>query len=133
MGAFIADMERELAALATADAAVDATRKAVLEAVGCMKSSTQSLLKALSMRPDAGMAVSVPYLRLCGYVIGGWLLAKSAAVAAAKPPGSDREFYAAKVRTAAFYATHVIPVALGLARVIEGGAASVVETDAALI
>ena len=65
--------------------------------------------------------------------IGGWLLAKSAAVAAAKPPGCDREFYAAKVRTAAFYAAHVIPVALGLARVIDGGAASVVETDAALI
>jgi 3-(methylthio)propanoyl-CoA dehydrogenase len=133
MGALIADMERELAALATADAAVDATRKAVLEAVGWLKNSTQSLLKALAMRPDAGMAVSVPYLRLCGYVIGGWLLAKSAAVAAAKPPGSDREFYAAKVRTAAFYAGHVIPVALGLARVVDAGAASVVETDAALI
>ncbi len=133
MGAFIADMERELTALATADAGVDATRKAVLESVGWLRGATLSLLKSMAVRADAGMAVSVPYLRLCGYVIGGWLLAKSAAVAAAKGPGGDREFYAAKIRTAAFYAAQVLPIALGLARVVEGGAASVVETDAALI
>jgi len=133
MGAFIADMERELTALATADAGVDATRKAALESVGWLKGATLSLLKSMAVRPDAGMAVSVPYLRLCGYVVGGWLLTKSAAVAAAKGPGGEREFYAAKIRTAAFYAAQVLPIALGLARVIEGGAASVVETDAALI
>jgi alkylation response protein AidB-like acyl-CoA dehydrogenase len=133
MGAFIADMERELTALASADAGVDTTRKAVLESVGWLKGATLSLLKSMAMRPDAGMAVSVPYLRLCGYVIGGWLLAKSAAVAAAQGPGGGREFYAAKIRTAAFYAAQVLPIALGLARVVEGGAASVVETDAALV
>jgi acyl-CoA dehydrogenase len=133
MGALLADMERELQTLATADAAVEATRKAALEALGWLKNSTQSLLKALAVRPDTGMAVSVPYLRLCGYVIGGWLMAKSAAVAAAKASGSDREFYAAKIRTAAFFAAQVLPVGLGLARVVDAGAASVVETDAALI
>ncbi|MFI4879895.1 MAG: acyl-CoA dehydrogenase [Steroidobacterales bacterium] len=133
MSAFIADMERELAALTTADPIVDATRKAVLESVGWLKGATLSLLKSMAVRPDAGMAVSVPYLRLCGYVIGGWLMAKSAALAAAKAQGSDREFYTAKIRTTAFYAAHVLPIALGLARVIDGGAASVVETDAALI
>jgi len=133
MGALLADMERELQTLATADAAVEATRKAALEALGWLKNSTQSLLKALAVRPDTGMAVSVPYLRLCGYVIGGWLMAKSAAVAAAKTSGSDREFYAAKIRTAAFFAAQVLPVGLGLARVVDAGGASVVETDAALI
>jgi hypothetical protein len=60
-------------------------------------------------------------------------MAKSAAVAAAKASGSDREFYAAKIRTAAFFAAQVLPVGLGLARVVDAGAASVVETDAALI
>jgi hypothetical protein len=79
------------------------------------------------------MAVSVPYLRLCGYVVGGWLMAKSAAIAAAKQGGSEREFYAAKIRTAAFYAAHVLPTAVALARVVESGAASVADTDAALI
>ena len=46
------------------------------------------------------MAVSVPYLKLCGYVIGGWLLAKSAAIAAGRQRRREREFYAAKIRTA---------------------------------
>ncbi|HEY0766618.1 MAG TPA: acyl-CoA dehydrogenase [Steroidobacteraceae bacterium] len=133
MGALIADMERELRGLATSDASVDATRKAVLEALGALKAATQALLRALASRPEAGMAVSVPYLKLCGYVIGGWLLAKSAAIAAAKSHGPDREFYAAKIRTACFYGAQVLPVAAALARVVEGGGLSVVETDAALI
>jgi hypothetical protein len=79
------------------------------------------------------MAVSVPYLMLCGYVIGGWLLAKSAAIAAGKADGPDRDFYAAKIRTACFYCAQVLPGAVALAQVVEGGGPSVVETDAALI
>jgi alkylation response protein AidB-like acyl-CoA dehydrogenase len=133
MGGLLADMERDLRSLVTTEAGVDATRKAALESVGWLKGATASLLKSMAERPAAGMAVSVPYLRLCGYVLGGWLLARSAAVAAAKAHGGEREFYSAKIRTAAFYAAHVLPVALGLARVIDGGAASVVDTDAGLI
>ena len=66
------------------------------------------------------MAVSVPYLKLCGYVTGGWLLAKSAAIAAGKATGAEREFYRAKVRTASFYAAQVLPLANALARVVAG-------------
>jgi alkylation response protein AidB-like acyl-CoA dehydrogenase len=131
--ALIADMERELSGLATGDARVAGVRKAAQEAVAGLKSATQELLKTLATRPDAGMAVSVPYLKLCGYVIGGWLLAKSAAIAAARADGPDRDFYAAKVRTASFYAAQVLPRAAGLVRVVESGGLSVVETDAALI
>jgi hypothetical protein len=133
MGALLAEAGRELESLATRDASVDVTRKSVLEAVGLLKLATQSLLGTLATRPEAGMAVSVPYLKLCGYVLGGWLLAKSAALAAARPGASDREFYAAKIRTAAFYAAQVLPGAVALARVVADGGASVVETDAALI
>jgi len=133
MSALLTDMERELRALAAADSAVDAARQGALEGVGLLRGATQSLLKALATRPDLGLAVSVPYLKLCGYVIGGWLLAKSAAIAAVKRGGAEQEFYAAKVHTAAFYAAQVLPVALALARVVEAGGASVVETDAALI
>jgi butyryl-CoA dehydrogenase len=79
------------------------------------------------------MAVSVPYLKLCGYVIGGWLLARSAAIAAGKRGGAERDFYTAKVRTAAFYAAQVLPVATALARVVQSGGASVIDTDAALV
>jgi hypothetical protein len=133
MQALLVAMESELKGLATADPAVEATRRAALEAVGQLGSATQALLTTLATRPDVGLAVSVPYLKLCGYVTGGWLLAKSAAIAAAKVAGAEREFYAAKIRTARFYAAQVLPQATALARVVEEGGASVIETDAALI
>ncbi len=133
MGALLRDMERDLKALQVTDPAVETTRAAALAAVERMAAATQSLLQSLATRPDVGMAVAVPYMRLCGYVIGGWLLAKSAAIAAAKAGGTDREFYAAKVRTATFYAAQVLPNATALAQVVAGGGSSVTETDATLI
>jgi 3-(methylthio)propanoyl-CoA dehydrogenase len=133
MNALLEDMERELRSLAVTDTAVDLARQAALDGVHLLRRATTSLLEALATRPELGLAVSVPYLKLCGYVSGGWLLAKSAAIAAGKRDGAERDFYAAKVHTAAFYAAQVLPVTLALARVVEAGGASVVETDAALI
>jgi 3-(methylthio)propanoyl-CoA dehydrogenase len=133
MDVLIADMTRELEALTTDNVATNATRKAAVEAVSLLKRATQALLGMLASRPDLGMAVSVPYLKLCGFVIGGWLMTKASAIAAAHTDGPDREFYEAKIRTALFYAEQILPNALALARVVESGASSVVETDAALI
>jgi len=133
MNALLSDMERELQRPGVGDASVEAIRTATLEAVGLLKNATRSLLKALAMHPDAALAVSVPYLKLCGYATGGWLLAKSAAIAAGKTGGDDGEFYAAKIRTVAFYAAQVLPSAAALARIVEAGSVSVIETDAALI
>jgi 3-(methylsulfanyl)propanoyl-CoA dehydrogenase len=133
MAALIADMDRELQGLPASDPQVAAAAKAALDAVGSLREATRSLLGSLATRPDAALAVSVPYLKLCGYVIGGWLLAKSAAIAAGSSGGAEREFYAAKIRTAAFYAAQVLPSAHALARVVAGGGASVVGTDAALV
>ncbi|MGN6454276.1 MAG: acyl-CoA dehydrogenase [Steroidobacteraceae bacterium] len=133
MGAMLAEMERELGALTGGDVMVEAVRRAALDGVAALGRATRSLLEALSSRPERAMAVSVPYLKLCGYVTGGWLLAKSAAIAAARAQGAERDFYTAKLHTAAFYAAQVLPTATALARVVESGAASVIETDAALL
>jgi len=133
IGALIADMRRELEALSASDASVQATKKAALEGVGLLRDATQSLGKALATSPDHALAVAVPYLKLCGFVMGGWLLAKSASIAAGKLAGADRGFYAAKLCTARFYAEQVLPTALAHARVVTSGAVSVTETDAALI
>ena len=133
MGALLEDIERELKGLAVQEAAAEGVRTAALAAVGELRSATQSLLGLLATRPEAALAVSVPYLKLCGYVTGGWLLAKSAAIAAGRSGGAEREFYAAKIRTAAFYAAQVLPRASALARVVETGGSSVIDTDAALI
>jgi 3-(methylthio)propanoyl-CoA dehydrogenase len=129
----LAEMEGELRSLAVSDPTVDALRKSALDAVALLREAARSLLKTLATRQDAGMAVSVPFLKLCGYVTGGWLLAKSAALSIGKTAGPERDFYAAKIRTAAFYAAQVLPTAAALARVVEGGGGGVVETDAALI
>jgi alkylation response protein AidB-like acyl-CoA dehydrogenase len=133
MNLLLADMSRELESLETKDAATIVTRAAALESVGLLKDATQSLVKAISSRPDSAMAVSVPYLMLCGYVIGGWMLARSSAIAAKNLQGADRAFYESKIHTARFYANQVLPNALALARVVLTGAQSVVDTDAALI
>lgn len=132
MSALIADMRRDLQAVDAADPAVRDTRECALQAVGNLESATRSLLTALAGGPAQGFAVSVPYLKLCGLVGGGWLLAKSAAIAAGMCE-SDRAFYRAKIRTAHFYARQVLPRVSGLAQVVEGGAASVLETDPELV
>jgi alkylation response protein AidB-like acyl-CoA dehydrogenase len=133
MTSLIADMSHELQEIDAGNAATASTRKAALEAVGLLKDSTAALVKALASRPDAAMAVSVPYLMLCGYVIGGWLTAKASAIAAVNLKGADKTFYESKVHTARFYADQVLPNALALARVVQSGAESVLETDAALV
>jgi alkylation response protein AidB-like acyl-CoA dehydrogenase len=133
MIAFLTEMKTELEGLAAVEELVDGTCRAALEAVGQLSRATQALGQVLATRPELAQAVSVPYLKLCGYVAGGWLLAKSAALAEASMEGAEREFYTAKIHTAAFYAAQVLPQAAALARVVESGAASVVETDAALI
>ncbi|HUA90886.1 MAG TPA: acyl-CoA dehydrogenase [Steroidobacteraceae bacterium] len=133
MAALLTQMRGELEATQVTDPAAGQVRQAALEATGELAGATQSLLQALLTHPDAALAVSVPYLKLCGVVIAGWLLAKSAALAAAGLSGPEREFYAGKLRTAAFYAAQVLPAAAGLARVVAAGGASVVGTDAALI
>jgi 3-(methylsulfanyl)propanoyl-CoA dehydrogenase len=134
LGALMADMERELNALGDSDPAVKVTKRAALEGLGLLREAAQSLGTALASAPERALAVAVPFLKLCGFVMGGWLMAKSAAVAAGKVSGgTDRNFYAGKLRSARFYAEHILPMALAHARVVTGGAESVTDTDPALI
>jgi hypothetical protein len=134
LDALMADMERELSALGDPDPAARVAKRAALEGLGLLREAAQSLGKALATAPERALAVAVPFLKLCGFVLGGWLMAKSAAVAAGKVSGStDRIFYAGKLRSARFYAEHILPMALAHARVVTGGAESVTETDPALI
>ena len=125
IGALLTEGAQELKAIEAGPA---------LEALGLLRESTETLLRSLATSPDRAFAVSVPFLELSGIVLGGWLMAKSGALAAARlRQGGDREFLEGKVRTARFYADHVLPQAHALARVVKNGAASVVETDAALL
>jgi acyl-CoA dehydrogenase len=133
MAALIADITRELGALSPSDESARAVVKAASDGVALLRDCTQSLLQALATTPDRALAVAVPYLMLTGYVLGGWLMAKSASIAASKLTGSEREFHTAKLRTTLFYAQQVLPRSSGLASIVKDGGLSVTGTDAALI
>ena len=71
-------------------------------------------------------AGSVPFLKLTGIVVGGWLMAKSALVAAKYiAEGSSDGYYKAKLATAEYFATHQLPFAAAYAAEVMGGAAAV--------
>ena len=72
------------------------------------------------------MACSVPYLKLWGIAAGGWQMARAAKIAKEKADaGASDEFYAAKIATAQFYASHVLTQALYLKKQIVEGSSDV--------
>jgi acyl-CoA dehydrogenase len=137
-GAALAALIQELLAEMNAARALTpyakALRNASTEALTALRDATESVLRMHAEDPARAQAVSVPYLKLCGTVIAGALMARAAAVAEAAlsaKPGDA--FYDAKLQTCRFYAEQVLPEAAGLARVVKGGAASVTEARSDLI
>jgi hypothetical protein len=111
------------------------TREAAADAIARLRASADALLEQLANAPDRAMAVSVPFLKLCGYVMCGWLMARAADVAVRRlaDGAADREFLLAKIASAHFYATQVLPQALALEQVVKHGSDAVVGTDPTLI
>jgi len=129
------EMRSSLAALNVPPGVVAKVRDAAQDAVTRLGNSTDVLLAALASSPDRAMAVSVPFLKLCALTIGGWLMARSAAIAAQRlaDGASDREFLEGKLATAHFYATQFLPQVLSLEHIVAHGSDAVVGTDPALI
>jgi alkylation response protein AidB-like acyl-CoA dehydrogenase len=131
MAALASDLLAELQASTVQGAAARATRDAAIESLATLREATEALLRMHKEKPSLALAVAVPYLKLCGVVIAGCLMARAAAIADAAGDGDG--FYKAKLVTCRFYASQVLPEALGLARVVTGGADSVSEAAADLI
>lgn len=131
----IADARGELNAIDSSDAAVETSCKAALEALDTLEQASGHALAAFAQAPERALAVAVPLLRLAGYAIGGWMLAKSAAIAARNLAGgaADTDFLRGKLAAARFYAAHVLPQVGALARIVTDGDGSVLETDATLV
>jgi len=131
----IADARGELNAIESSDAAVETSCKAALEALDTLEQASRHVLGAFAQAPERALAVAVPLLRLAGYAIGAWMLAKSAAIAARKLAGgaADTDFLRGKLAAARFYAAHVLPQVGALARIVTDGDGSVLETDATLV
>ncbi len=133
MGALIEEMLSELEAgkAQSAAGAKDAGQANAIEAVTLLKQATASLLQLGQRGPEHVQAIAVPYLMLCGFAIGGWLMARAQRLAAAKLE-QDREFHGAKLQTTRYYLQHLLPEARALAAIVADGGDSVVEADPSL-
>ena len=133
--AFIDEMQGSLSTLNATHASAVQAREAAVDGVARLRKGTETLLAALATSPDRAMAVSVPFLDLCGYAIGGWLMARAADIAAHKLAGGsgDREFFQGKLASAHFYVSQVLPKVQTLEYIVAHGSEAVVGTDNALI
>ncbi|WP_066732875.1 acyl-CoA dehydrogenase [Cupriavidus sp. D384] len=112
--------------LDTQDTALSKIGHALHAALHTLNDSVDWLLGNSAERPERCAAGAVPFLRLAGTVIGGWLSARlaEAAVAQLAAGSGDAVFLAAKVATARHYATHVLVQAPMLRDIVVAGADS---------
>ncbi len=72
--------------------------------------ATTQVLEALQADPEVALGASFDYLMQCGYLFGGWHLARSALLATERlAAGEDNDFYRSKIATARFYAEQILP------------------------
>ena len=121
INSLIAEATHELEEVSSDNDDVRAAKAAALEALATTRRAAASVLKSMTSAPADAYAVAIPFLKLCGFTLGGWLLAKSAAIAEAKLASgtSDRQFLEGKIASARFYADHILPQTLALARVVD--------------
>jgi alkylation response protein AidB-like acyl-CoA dehydrogenase len=128
----LAKMESLDPELAAAGPELAGVRSALTSGVSAMREATTWLGAKLPAEPNDVLAGATPYLRLCGLVIGGWLLARSALAASGllrDASGSDTVFLQDKIATARFYAEQLLPQAAGLLPAVTAGAGQLFEVD----
>jgi alkylation response protein AidB-like acyl-CoA dehydrogenase len=107
---------------------VQAIRQRFAAGVQAVSEAVDFIVSTAGKDPYSAFAGAVPFLKLMGIVAGGWQMARAAAVAEkqlASGKAADREFLEAKIKTARFYADHVLVQAAGLKDTVVGGSAAV--------
>ncbi len=114
---------------AASDARVAELARPLGEAVRTLQETVMGVMQAAMKNPDEAGAAASDFLRLMGVVATGWMWLKMARVAQAKLASGegDAAFYDAKVKTARFYMTKLLPQVSSLAASIRAGAAPVME------
>ncbi len=135
MHALVDALQDSLLAQKGADAGTGALIDAAGDALRSLRATGDALMQLAVQNPAEAYAVAVPFMKQCGFVMGGALLVESAAIATRMlADGSgDAGFLRAKQQTARFYVSHWLPQAVALARVVAGGGAAVAHSDADLI
>jgi hypothetical protein len=132
MATLLTQIEQELAG-ETGSGAAQTLRAEALGAVRQLRETTVKLLDLGATQSDRALAVAVPYLMMCGFVFGGWLMARAAKLVSADPAQAAQEFNAAKLATARAYVGQLLPRALGYSRIVLDGSDCIAGVDATLI
>ncbi len=125
--ALIAEMRALDEALAASDHAdIAVIRKALSASIDALEAATTWIAETWRNDPAAVAAGAVPYLRLLGLTVGGWMMARAALAAEAQlADGSGRpDFLNGKIISSRFFADQLLVQTPGLASIVsEGGAA----------
>ncbi len=115
MLALVAEMRGTAEELGTAAGDdIAAIRTGMLAAADALEEATRWVAASAKTNLTEALAGSVPFLRLAGTALGGWMLAKGALVAQQRLAARDGDpaFLEAKLVTARFYAEVILPPAL---------------------
>ncbi len=125
MADYLAGIDATAGELSGADGDLAAIGKRLADAHAALKATTDWLLANGLTDPNNTLAGATPYLRMCGIVTGGWLLARSAQAAQRllDTGDGDADFLRQKLVTAKFYAEQLLPQAAGLAPSVTAGPA----------
>jgi hypothetical protein len=87
---------------------------AVAASAEALEEATKWVARSIKAELVSALAGSVPFLRLAGTALGGWLMAKGALAAQRKLASRDGDpsYLEAKLITARFYAEVILPPAL---------------------
>jgi len=117
---------RQTVAELQGDAQLQPIATRLAEAVDALEQVVDYVVANVKSDIKVVFAGSVPYLKMAGVVLGGWQMARAAAIVAGKLKSGegDGKFYEAKLATARFYAEQILPQALAYrTAIVDGGAA----------
>ncbi len=120
MMALITDMRASIAAMGHA-------HERLSKAVDALERATKWIVETHAENPVTALAGAVPYLRLAGITVGGWLMVRMYEAANA---AADENPLAAQRRRASvsFYARHILSQAEGLAESVMDGSSVIADT-----
>ena len=99
-------------------------------ALALLEETTAWVLKCSGTDPNAAGAASVEYLDLLGYTIYAYMWARMARAALEQMEGDDTGFCRAKLQTADFFMSRLLPRTVSLAASIRGGGEPLMAMDA---
>ena len=112
---------------------ITALRGPLTNAIDALETASKWIASNWTNNPSGVAAGAVPYLRLLGLSVGGWMIARSALIAEQKllDNASDSKFLTNKLISAGFFAAHYLVQCPALCHTIHDGSAAVLALDSA--